>query len=112
MLWVCCETCPVFKELCAPVLTGQRLQVVEYSDEVVPGRELVAYNDKKVGVIYWAFLDIGPAALSNEDSWFTGLTIRSSIVRHQIAGGMGQLFKTFNNIFMWRRFLKVKTLGR
>ena len=48
----------------------------------------------------WSFLDFGPAALPNEDAWFAGLTIRSSIVKKKIAGGMGQVFKVWN-IFSW-----------
>ena len=35
----------------ASVFNGQRLEVAEYSDEAAPGRELVAYNDKKLGVL-------------------------------------------------------------
>ena len=99
MLWVCLEQCPEFKEFFASVLQGQRLQVVQYADEVVPGRELIAYNDKKLWVLYWSFLDFGPAALANEDAWLTGLTLRSSIVRSKIAGGMGQVFKVYNQMF-------------
>ena len=98
ILWVCCEQCPEFKEFFASVINGQRLQVAEYCDEVVPGRELIAYNDKKLWVLYWSFLDFGPAALSNEDAWLTGLTVRSSIVK-KIAGGMGQVFKVYNKMF-------------
>ena len=65
---------------------------------MVPGRELLAYNDKKLWVLYWSFLDFGPAALSNEDALFTGLTLRSSPVKNKIAGGMRQVFKVYNNL--------------
>ena len=98
MLWVCCEDCPEFKEFFGSVLRGQRLQVAEYSDEVTPGRELIKYNGKKLWVLYWSFLDFGPAALANEDAWFTGLVVRSKIVRNQIAGGMAQVFKVYNKM--------------
>ena len=58
----------------------------------------MAYNDKKLWALYWSFLDVGPAALANEDAWFTGLTLRSYIARNKIAGGMGQVFKVYNNM--------------
>ena len=40
MLWVCCRDCPEFNSLFSSVLKRQRLQLVVYSDEIVPGREL------------------------------------------------------------------------
>ena len=90
MLWVCCQESTEFKMFFSSVLEGQpRLKLVEYSDEVTPGRELVAYNDKKIWVLYWSFLEFGSAALANEDAWFTGAVVKSSIVRNKIAGGMG-----------------------
>ena len=72
------------------VLEGQpRLKIVQYTDEVTPGRGLLSYNDKKIWVLYWSFLDFGPTALANEDAWFTGAVVRSHIVRNKIAGGIG-----------------------
>ena len=101
MLWVCCKDSEEFKSVLSSCLTGEkpRLRIVQYSDEVTPGRELVAYNDKKIWVVYWAILEFGPAALSNEDAWFTGTVIRSHMVRNKIAGGLGQVFKVFNKMF-------------
>ena len=47
MLWVCCKESTEFRTFFSSVLEKQpRLKLVEYSDEVTPGRELVAYNDK------------------------------------------------------------------
>ena len=100
MLWVCCRESNEFKMFFSSVLEGQpRLKLVEYTDEVTPGRELVSYNDKKVWVLYWSFLEFGSAALANENAWFTGAVVKSSIVRNNIAGGMGQIFKAYNNMF-------------
>ena len=99
MLWACCEDCPEFKAFFSSVLHGQRLKIVMYADEVVPGRELIAYNEKKLWVLYWSFLDFGPAALSNEDAWFTGLVLRSHMVKNKIAGGLPQVFKVYTNMF-------------
>ena len=98
MLWVCCQDCPEFKSFFSSVLNGQRLKLTLYSDEVVPGRELIKYNNKKLWTLYWSFLDFGPAALANEDAWFTGLTVRSSTVK-KIAGGMAQMFKVYTKMF-------------
>ena len=81
MLWVCCEDCPEFKSFFSSALHGQRLKIVMYTDEVTAGRELLAYNQKKLWVLYWSFLDLGPAALSNENAWFTGLVVRSHMVK-------------------------------
>lgn len=82
------------------MLEGQRrLRIVQYTDEVTPGRGLISYNDKKIWVLYWSFLEFGPAALANEDAWFTGAVVRSHMVRNQIAGGMGQIFKVYNKMF-------------
>ena len=90
MLWVCCQESNEFKMFFSSVLEGRpRLKLVEYSDEVTPGRELVAYNDKKIWVLYWSFLDFGSAALAAEDAWFTGAVVKSCIVRNKIAGGIG-----------------------
>ena len=44
-------------------------------------------------------LNFGSAALANEDAWFTGLTVRSTTVKNKLAGGMGQLFKVYMNMF-------------
>ena len=64
----------------------------------------VAYNNKKVWVLYWSFLEFGPAALANEDAWFTGVVVRSHMVRNQIAGGMGQIFKVYNKMIFSEGF--------
>ena len=99
MLWVCCEDCPEFKAFFSSVLHGQRLKIVLYTDEVTPSRELLNYNHKKLWGLYWSFLDFGPIALANEDAWFSGLFLRSHIVKNNIAGGMGQVFKVYTNMF-------------
>ena len=98
ILWVCCQERPHFKDLFSSVLKGQQLKLAIYSDEVTPGRELLKYNDKKFWTLYWSFLDFGPAALSNEDAWFTGLTVRSTTVK-KLEGGLSQLIKTYLNMF-------------
>ena len=71
ILWVACKYYPEFTSAFASILHGQRLKIIEYTDEVVPGRELIKNNDKQFWILYWSFLDFGPAALSNEDAWFT-----------------------------------------
>ena len=73
------------------------MKVVECSDEV-PRRGLITYNDMKLWVLHWSYLEFGLAALPNEYEWFTRLTIRSSIVRNKIASGMGQLDNIYNKM--------------
>ena len=65
---------------------------------MTPGKELFAYSEKKVWVLYWSFLDIGMAALSNENAWFTWSVVRTQIAKKQIAGGMGQILNAFNKM--------------
>ena len=105
MLWVCCGDRNEFKTFFSSVLEGQpRLRIVQYTDEVTPRRELISYNDKNIWVLYWSFLESGRAALANEDAWFTGAVVRSHMVRNQIAGGMGQIFKVYNKMFFSEGF--------
>ena len=99
MLWVCCEDCPEFKAFFSSCLKGRPLKLVMYADEVTPGRELLAYNQKKLWVLYWSFLDFGQAALSNEDAWFTGMVLRSNIVKNKIAGGLAHVLKVYSKMF-------------
>ena len=50
MLWICCEDRNEFKTFFSSVLEKQpRLRLVQYTDEVTPGRELLAYNEKRSG---------------------------------------------------------------
>lgn len=75
MLYICIKDSHEFATFFWDVvnrLQGKPLRLVEYSDEIVPGRELIAYNDKKVWALYWSVLDFGPKVLANEDSWLTG----------------------------------------
>ena len=65
---------------------------------MAPGRENLAYNDKKVWAFYWSLLDFRPAVPANEDAWFTGLTVRSNTVK-RIAGGLAQMFKVYMKMF-------------
>ena len=52
MLWVCCRDRPEFKSVFNSMVKGQKLKLVVYADEIVPGRELLSYNDKKVWAVY------------------------------------------------------------
>jgi hypothetical protein len=65
---------------------------VLYSDEIVPGNTLSHDNKRKIQVIYWSFLQFGPAALASEEFWITLTAIRSSLVS-DMAGGMSYVFR-------------------
>ena len=73
ILWVACKYYPEFTSAFASILHGQRLKIIEYTDEIDPGRELIKNNDKNIWILYRSFLDFGPAALPNEGAWFTGV---------------------------------------
>ena len=66
--------------------------------EVTPGNPLSTTNDRKIQVIYWSFKQFGPAALSNEELWFTCSTKRSSEVK-RVAGGMSQIMGALLKVF-------------
>ena len=38
MLWPCCQNCPEFKSFFRALLKGQRMQIVAYTDKIVPWR--------------------------------------------------------------------------
>jgi hypothetical protein len=66
-------------------------RVCVYSDEVTPGNPLQVDVARKVQVIYWSFLEFGPAALAREDLWFLVTPRRSGAVS-KIQGEMAQIF--------------------
>ena len=62
-----------------------------YSDEVVPGNVLGHMNKRKVWVIYYSFLELGPALLRREDAWLP-LLVKRSLDVNKLGGGLSQLF--------------------
>lgn len=97
-------TCPGFASLlenqfrqddCSP---EHPWRIILYTDEVVPGNQLSIDNLRKMWVAYWSFMELGPAALSQENAWFCMLAMRSSDVAKVAAGisqVVGQLIKVF-----------------
>ena len=45
-------------------------RIVLYTDEVTPGNQLLMDNLRKMWVAYLSFLELGPAALADENAWF------------------------------------------
>ena len=66
-------------------------RLIIYSDEVVPGNAIAAHNMRKLWVLYWSFMEFGPALLSDEDAWFCIGAERTDRVK-QLEGGMAQVF--------------------
>ena len=61
-----------------------------YSDEITPGDQIMGKHRRKFQAVYWSIMELGPAALSCEENWFTICTMRSTEVR-KIEGGMSAL---------------------
>lgn len=85
-------------------------RLVVYSDEVVPGNALSADNRRKMWVIYISFVELGPAALSREDSWFCVTAKRSSEVA-KVAGGISQVFSGVLRFMFGESGFNIKTAG-
>ena len=81
-----------------PASAVQPWRLVLYADEVVPGNQLSHDNRRKVWVVYYSFLEFGPAALAREESWFCLMTKRSSEVA-KVSGGMGQIYGKLVKLF-------------
>lgn len=105
MLYVATLRCEGFarllKAMCAahPPSHESPWRFILYSDEVVPGNVLAPRNLRKVWVLYWSFMELGPALLSDEDSWFCIAAERTDRVK-QLEGGIAQVFgKVLTHLF-------------
>ena len=65
--------------------------LVIYSDEVTPGEVLSPHNLRKFQAVYYSFLELGPAALSREESWMTAM-VEYSVKVNELPGGLSQVF--------------------
>ena len=65
--------------------------IVLYCDEVTPGNPLATLNKRRFHAFYWSFIELGTAALSNEECWFILLTEFSTIVS-SLTGGLSACF--------------------
>ena len=73
-------------------------RIVLYTDEVTPGNQLLMDNLRKMWVADWSFLELGPAALADENAWFCIVATRSCDVTKLAAGisqVVGHLIKVF-----------------
>ena len=64
-------------------------QLILYADEVVPGNALSHDNRRKVWVVYFSWMQLGPLVLQEEEAWLCCLAKRSSDVA-QLASGISQ----------------------
>lgn len=67
-------------------------RLILYTDEVVPGLQLVARDNRKFHAIYGSILEYGPLTLSNELSWCS-IATKESVTVSAIAGGISQIMK-------------------
>jgi len=64
--------------------------VIMYNDEISPGNQLAFKNARKLQGIYWSILELGIAALCNEECWFEVCFLRSVLTK-TINGGIRML---------------------
>ena len=83
-------------EFAALLLEFESPKIVMYSDEIVPG-DAIRGNDRKVQCVYWSFMNFG-SRLSDENLWFTLVTLRSSICKN-LKSGMAQVYKALLTLF-------------
>jgi hypothetical protein len=79
-------------------LPTKPLRLVVYSDEKSPGNQLKHDNRRKIQVIYWSIMELGPEWLSSEYAWFTLSAVRSWLVA-RMDGGMSTLLKLLFSTF-------------
>ena len=83
MLWYAVTVSAAFNSMIGAAL--QRIpctfehpwRLLIYNDEISPGNQLAFKNARKLQGIYWTILELGIAALSNEDCWFEACFLRS-----------------------------------
>ncbi len=108
LLWKASRECSSFASFVAAKLAATPCspeapwQLIVYSDEVVPGNQLAHENRRKVWVVYFSFLEFGPAALSKEGAWFCILA-KQSIEVAKISGGISQVFGSCLKLFLQAR---------
>ena len=72
MLYQVCISSMCFSSLIQPLIAGtsptRPLGIILYCDEVMPGNPLAVKAERKLWAWYWTIHELGPAALSNEDS--------------------------------------------
>ena len=71
---------------------GNKVRLIVYSDEVTPGQQLNARNDRKTHAVHWSLADFPIAALSCEDAWFAWTALRTTEVSN-IDGGLSHVLK-------------------
>ena len=98
MLWAACQHGEGFRSFLLQRFDAQGCtaaapwNIVLYADEVSPGNQLKASNERKLQVVYWSLKELGGHALSKEDSWFVLTAVRScDVVR--LCDGMSQLMR-------------------
>jgi len=65
--------------------------IVSYCDEVTLGNVMAMLISRRFHGFYWSFIELGAAALSNEECWFT-LMIECSTIVNSLKGGLSACF--------------------
>ena len=72
---------------------NHRWSAVLYADEITPGDLLRPECDRKVAAYYISFLEFGQAGLCNVEAWLPVAIIRAKVVKAQILGRYGCMFR-------------------
>ena len=87
-----------------PPSPDQPWNLVVYTDEVTPGDPLATLNKRKFHAMYWSFMELGLAALSREEAWFT-ITCEYSVLVNQLHSGLSQVVAACLKVFFgWNKF--------
>ena len=116
LLWTVVSECKPFAEffksklLQTPPSIEEPWRIILYSDEVTPGNPLSTNNKRKFQAVYWSFLELGPGALSREESWFTIMTEYSNVI-NELHAGLSQAFSEILKLFFDESGFDFSTAG-
>ena len=98
---MCCPRARLFR----PPTGSNPWRILLHSDEVTPGNQLSAQNDRNIQAIYWSSWEFDHK-LADERFWFTFTANRSSQIG-DVSGGMSQIFGYFLKMLFVRNCLDV-----
>ena len=84
--------------------------LILYSDEVTPGSVLSPNNARKFQALYFSFLELGPYALSREESWFPLMTEYSKVV-NEVEASLSQVFGAIIKSIFNPEYFDLQTAG-
>jgi len=80
------------------------------ADEVTPGNVLAHANKRKIWVLYFSFLELGPVALQSEEAWLCCMVKRTVDVS-RLSAGISQIFAVTLKLFFGQLTFDLSTGG-